>query len=159
MSTLSDSLPVEAGAFDDDPKERQDAVRAAIRAAIANNAPIYPARALGLEFAALNLNGAPRGLPVPEVAVSNLWVGEHIPLHGKTIEVVSVTKKRITFAVGPERTRFTTGPDMASWEQFVRDVEGLFIGAAHGCDAGDLPAAWSRDPLSRFPTLDALLGA
>jgi hypothetical protein len=140
--------PVEAGYFDDDESGREAFVRAQIHERIAARRPIFPARGLGLEFAALN-HGDVRDVPCAAVAIANLRAGDQFTLGRDRYTVVKMGKRMECVIDGPDgRRRFVVGTGTANWTQFERDVEGLLVAAAHGVDAGSLLDAWRRDPVA-----------
>lgn len=144
-------LPLEAGAFDEDALAHQDNVRAAVVERSAQKSPIYPNRALGLEYAAISV-GVPRGYPLAGVAISNLREGERFQLNGLRYRVVRMGKRAKFEVTHPDGrvTTFVTYPAAKNWAQFERDIDGLLLASAHGVDAGDLLCAWRRDPVSHF---------
>ena len=146
---------LQAGVFDGDDVDRH-AVRAAVAKRIQEKNPIFPNRRLGLEYAVFS-GDTPRGLPCPEVTVANLRAGDKFPLNGQTYEVVKIAAT-ITFKVTDHegvQKEVRLNPSAASWRGFLRDIEGLLMGYSHGVEAGDLPAAWNRDPVAKESPVSA----
>lgn len=136
------------GAYEGDSVAHQKAVLEFVRRQITANLPIYPNRALGFEYAAINTS--PRGIPIAEVAISNLRPGERVPWNRQWWQVVAISRARLTLK-NPAGQVERIAPDRDKWQAFVRDIDGQLLAAAHGADAGDLLTAWRRDPIAGAP--------